>query len=345
MSRTARSRVDRPMKLVVGLLLWAGACGQDARPRPPTAPAADDAAAAPTAPAVPPASTSAPGPIAMSASAARGRLTLTFANTGATPLTVATHTAGARLPNFDGLTVELDGPGGPRTLTFVQDRDRSAVMTAELAPGASRIETIDLVEWSILGPTGASLAPGTYQLTARWDGARAGAGAAFLATATTTLAITAPVAGSCTNDGLPSPSAAKLELLAHQVPTGRATVEVGLYNAGDTRVCVHTHIKTHELQNDWLTILYADGDKYHHVSRVIRLDDDRDKSYPLSALLEPGQVAWQTYDVDAWARRARNGSEPLPAGSLYGQAAYDSTREREVWAGTLTAEAFELRVE
>ena len=330
------------MKLVPWMLACVAAGCQDPRPRPPAAPLGDgDARRVTDATSASPAAT---GPIAMTASAARGRLTLTFTSTSAAPVLMATQVTGGRLPSYDGLTVELDSPGGRRTLSFVEARDESAVITAALAPGGSHTETIDLVERAIAAPGGAALAPGTYQLTARWDGARAGGGVPFTATATTSLTITAPADGPCSNDGLPAPGTSGLKLLAHQLPTGRATVEVGLYNAGDTRVCVYTHIATHEEQNDWLTILYADGDKYHHASRAIALNDDRDKSAPVSALLEPGQVAWQTIDLDAWARRARNGSEPLPAGSLYAEAVYDSTREREVWAGTLRAAPFELRV-
>src|SRR6185503_6263470 len=100
---------------------------------------------------------------------------------------------------------------------------------------------------------------------------------------------------------------------------GRATVDVGLYNVGDVAVCVYSHVATHELHYDWFTILYADGAKYHHGSRQIHLDDSREKSGPVSLLLGPGQTIWHTIDVDAWAKRDRNGNEPLPAGSLYTQ--------------------------
>ncbi len=350
-----------PMKLTVPwVLVWACACGQDARPRPTAASAGRDATAAPVVdtstavtraadptPTGPPpagAAVAATGPIAMTAAAARGRLTLTFTNTSAAPVTMATQFTGARLPNYDWLTVELAGPGGVRTMGFVQPRYRSGLDSVDLAPGAAHTEIIDLIEWASEGAGAVALAPGSYRVTARWDASRPVAGAPFVGVATTTMAIVAPAAGPCSNDGLPPASASHLTLLAHQAPTGRATVEVGLYNAGDTRVCVDAHIETHELQSDWLTIGYSDGGRYHHAMRVIAFDDDRDKSYPVSVLLEPGQVAWQTFDVDAWAGRKRNGSEPLPAGGLSAQAFYDSTRETRVWAGKLTSAAFELRV-
>ncbi len=316
-----------------------------------TAGAGHDAAAAavpvadttPTSPPAADAAVAAAGPIAMTATAARGRLALTFTNTSAAPVTMATHITGARLPNHDWLTVELTGPGGVRSIGFVQPRYRGGLVTVELAPGATHTEVIDLIEWASEGAGAASLAPGSYAITARWDASRVAAGAPFVGVATTTMTVVAPAAGPCTDDGLPPASASHLTLLAHQAPAGRATVEVGLYNAGDTRVCVDTHIKTHEIQSDWLTIGYADGATYHHAMRVIAFDDDRDKSYPVSVLLEPGQVAWQTFDVDAWAGRRRNGSEPLPAGGLSAQAFYDSTRETRVWAGKLTSAAFALR--
>jgi hypothetical protein len=283
-------------------------------------------------------------PVTMTATAARGRLELAFTNTSAAKVAIARHVIGARLPNYDWLTVELDGPGGKRTLGFVQARDESGVITVEVAPGATHVETIDLVQWSVEGPAGAPLAPGTYQLRAAWDTSKETRAVGVVASATAMLVVEPPGTAACTNDGIPDPSKTRMVLLARQAPVGRATVDVGLYNAGDTRVCVKTHVKTHEIQNDWLTIQYADGGKYHHASRVITLNDARDKSYPVSVLLEPGQVAWQQVDVDAWAKRERNGKEPVPAGSLYAHAAYDATRETDVWAGKLLSAPFGMDV-
>lgn len=129
-----------------------------------------------------------------------------------------------------------------------------------------------------------------------------------------------------------------------QSASGRAIVQVALHNAGTEAVCVYSNIKTHELQNDWLTIRYADGDKYHHFSRTISLSDDRDKSYPVSLLLGPDQTLWYSIDLEQWAGRRRNGAEALPAGSVYAEAVLDASREDGVWSGQLTSESFELKV-
>lgn len=328
--------------VAVAVVIASAACGQDARaPAPVTRPTATapDAHAAPVAHAAP-----ATSPVALTAAAERGRLTLTLTNTGAAPLEVATRVdAGAR-PQYDWLTVRLDDGRASRALRFIADRDRAAVATAALAPGAAATETIDLIAWAIRAGNGAPLAPGTYRVEVTWDATQASRGVRFAATATTTLTITAPAPTACARAGYRAPADAQLIVLGAQAATGRATIYAGLYNIGAAAVCVDSHVATHEWQSDWLTVLYADGAKYHHASRELELDDARDKSYPVSVLLEPGQAIWHTVDVDAWARRPRNGAEPLPAGSLYTQLAYDTSRARDVWAGRLVSEAFELSV-
>jgi hypothetical protein len=151
-------------------------------------------------------------------------------------------------------------------------------------------------------------------------------------------------AAGCEHEHYRAPAGARLELHAAQSSHGRAIVEVALHNAGTEPVCIYSHIHTHELQNDWLHIQYADGARYHHVSRVIELDDAREKSYPVSLLLGPGETLWTSIDLDQWASRSRNGSEPLPTGSLHAEAVYDSTRETDVWSGRLRSAPFELKI-
>lgn len=323
-------------------LVASAACGHDARAPTPTL----------SPPAAAPVATAAraldarvvASPIALAASADRGRLTLVLTNAGAAPLEVATRVEAGLRRQYDWLTVTLDDGRAPRTLRFVDDRDRAAVAVTPLAPGAAATETIDLIAWAIRGGNGAPLAPGTYRVDVTWDATQATRGATFAATATTTLTITAPAAAACARAGYRAPAGAQLVVLGAQAATGRATIHAGLYNGGTEAVCVDSHIATHEWQSDWLTVMYADGGKYHHASRVIELDDARDKSYPVSVLLEPGQTIWHTVDVDAWARRSRNHAEPLPAGSLYTQLGYDTTGATDVWAGRLVSEAFELAV-
>jgi hypothetical protein len=52
-------------------------------------------------------------------------------------------------------------------------------------------------------------------------------------------------------------------------------------------------------------------------------------------------VIWQAVDVGAWARRTRNGAEPLSSGSLYAHAVYDTREMAGAWAGRLITQ-FEL---
>jgi hypothetical protein len=318
---------------IAAIIACAG-CGQDARP---PAPVTGPPAAAPDVRAPAP-------PIALAASAERGILTLTLTNAGPAPIEIATRVEAGARPQYDGLTVRLDDGRAPRALRFVDDRDRAAVVTTPLAPGAAVTESIDLIAWAVRAGNGAPLAAGTYRVEVAWDATQATRGVRVAATTTTTPTTTAPAAAACARAGYRAPAGARLIVLGAQAPTGRATVYAGLYNAGTEPVCVDSHVATHEWQSDWLTVMYADGAKYHHASRVIALDDARDKSYPVSATLEPGQVIWHTVDVDAWARRPRNGAEPLPAGSLYTQVGYDTTGATDVWAGRLVSESFGLTV-
>lgn len=148
----------------------------------------------------------------------------------------------------------------------------------------------------------------------------------------------------CDRERYRAPADAKLELRAVQAASGRAIVNVALHNAGPSAVCITSHIQTHELQSDWLRLQYSDGAKYHYVPRVLELNDARDKSAPFSVLLAPGATLWTSIDLDQWAQRPRNGAEPLPAGSLYAEATYDTTGRTDVWAGRLVSAPFQLRV-
>lgn len=290
----------------------------------------------------PPVATS---PIQLTAAASHGVLTLTLTNTTSAPVTIASHVIGGRLANYDWLSVELDGgAAGTRELHFMSARDESGTITADVAAGAAHTAEIDLVQWAVEAGNGGPLVPGTYAVRATWDTSAQTQGVTVVATATTTLVVEPPGPENCAKDGYQAPAGAVLMLLGHQADTGRATVDLGLYNVGPVAVCVDSYIHTHELQYDWFTVMYADGGKYHHASRVIHLDDAREKSYPVSVLLGPGQTIWHSIDVDAWAKRDRNGKEPLPAGSLYTQIGYDSTHETDVWAGTLLSQSFGVNV-
>lgn len=148
----------------------------------------------------------------------------------------------------------------------------------------------------------------------------------------------------CDRERYRAPADAKLELRAMQAASGRAVVNVALRNAGPSAVCIYSHIQTHELQSDWLRLQYSGGANDHQVPRVIELNDARDKSAPFSVLLAPGATLWTSIDLDQWAQRPRNGAEPIPAGSLHGEATYDTTGRTDVWAGRLVSPPFELKV-
>jgi hypothetical protein len=311
-----------------------GGCGSDPRP----ASTGPDSAVVKAAPAAP-----ARGPVTMAVATQGTSLEVTLTNAGDQPIRIAARVDAGEI-HLDWLRVELAAADGTtRTLHFADDRDESALIEVDLAPGASTSERVDLARWAIRAHNGDPLAPGTYDLRATWDASREPRGAQFVATATATLVVAAPQ-GGCATRGYIAPAGARVELLAQQAAGGGAIANVGIHNAGTDPVCVWSHIATHEWQSDWLVIQYADGDKYHHFQRVLELDDSRDKSYGVSVLLAPGATAWHAIDVAAWAARARNGAEPLPAGaSLWAMAVYDTSKDTEVWAGQQTA-SFVLRV-
>ena len=65
---------------------------------------------------------------------------------------------------YDWLTVEISNVTTSRTLTFVEDRDRSATQMATIGPQATVFETIDL------DPMTADLPPGEYAVDVTWAG-------------------------------------------------------------------------------------------------------------------------------------------------------------------------------
>ncbi|WP_125474083.1 hypothetical protein [Caballeronia humi] len=106
----------------------------------------------------------------MTASAKGAHLSITWKNTGSTPLRVATHVfAGEK--HFDWLTVTLTGRDGrARKLSFTDNRDESAPVVIDLVPGAITGETIDLDAWASRAANGARpLATGRYQATIVYD--------------------------------------------------------------------------------------------------------------------------------------------------------------------------------
>lgn len=149
--------------------------------------------------------------------------------------------------------------------------------------------------------------------------------------APTTLAAIAD-APLCATPGYVAPAGARPQL-RHR--TRGDILELGLHNAGTEPVCMYAYIATHELQHDWLIVEYADPGKYHHASRTLRFDDDRDKSAPVAREIGPGATFWLGLDLQAWATRPRNGAEKIRSGDLYVKAIYDSSTDDRAWRGRL----------
>ena len=154
-------------------------------------------------------------------------LQLTFTNTSNQPIKLTTRSEGG-WDGYDWLSVELTENHRTRRLAFSPPQLVSAFVlhTVTLAPGASTSESLDLAVWAVRN--GKPLSDGTYQLAATW---KTDSPTRFVAHATTTLTIAAPVANpsSCT-------AAGELRLLAAR--GSNALVEVGIHNAGTTTLCV-----------------------------------------------------------------------------------------------------------
>ena len=98
-------------------------------------------------------------------------------NVGAAAFDVMSHVAAVGEKHFDWYTVVLDGPGGQRELSFVDDRNRSAPIRVTLAPGEALEQAIDLAAWAARAVNGtAPLAAGRHEARARYEvGAQEGA--------------------------------------------------------------------------------------------------------------------------------------------------------------------------
>lgn len=94
---------------------------------------------------------------------------LTLHNGGLSLLTVFSYVQGS-LEQYDWFTILLEGPTETRTLHLYDDRNASARMTADLAPGQDLDHVIDVVAWAKRKPNGARpLAPGTYRMWATYE--------------------------------------------------------------------------------------------------------------------------------------------------------------------------------
>ncbi|MBI4954753.1 MAG: hypothetical protein HY908_22215 [Myxococcales bacterium] len=136
----------------------------------------------------------------------------------------------------------------------------------------------------------------------------------------------------CAVLGYVAPAGARLELVTRVQGTRLA---VGLHNVGSAPVCVYSHVATHELQHDWLSVGYVDGPQ----PVTVHFTDSRDKSAAVSVEVAPGATSWVSFDLAAWKARAIHGGGALPKGRLDVSVTYDTSRETWVWAGRLAAQA------
>jgi hypothetical protein len=98
-----------------------------------------------------------------------GAVVVSLHNVGTSPLRVWSH-VDAGIHHYDWYTLEVVAPDGKaRTLILSDDRNESARISADLAPGASIEHAIDLVAWAKRAPNGGvPLPPATYQVSATY---------------------------------------------------------------------------------------------------------------------------------------------------------------------------------
>lgn len=265
-------------------------------------------------------------PLTFTAATHGSTLDVTFKNTSTAPVTFTTHVRAGNI-HHDDLKVTLTSPTGSRSLTFWESREKSAPIDETIKPGGSLTRSVDLAAWAIRGEnTGGPLAAGTYEVAVAWE---MRSGPKQKLRATTKLVLAGAKETGCTEQaGAP----AALELLAHQEPN-TAKVAIGLHNTDSVAHCVHGIIRTHETQNDWLSLAFEHAGKKY----AIGFTWDRDKSSPVAYQLAPGATVWTTWDLAEWHKRA--GGKPLPAKTaLWITATWDAKRERGVWTGRATTD-------
>jgi hypothetical protein len=99
---------------------------------------------------------------------------LTLHNGGLDQLRVLSH-VDATDRHYDCFTISLARAGQTRLLRFHDDRNESARVVVDLAPGQAIEHTIDIVAWAKRKVNGAQpLAPGTYRMSATYQVSEAG---------------------------------------------------------------------------------------------------------------------------------------------------------------------------
>ncbi len=109
----------------------------------------------------------------LSAVAHGTKLDVTYANTGTAPICLYAWVA-TNGEHFDWITIDVGGgAAATRSLTFVDDRDKSGPVSVEIEPGAHYTKTIDLDAWARRRVNGGrALTPGVYNVSVTYDSRR-----------------------------------------------------------------------------------------------------------------------------------------------------------------------------
>ena len=117
---------------------------------------------------------------------------------------------------------------------------------------------------------------------------------------------------------------------------------ITLKNVGKKALAVRSHVATHETHLDWHRVVLAyptpsrEGCRGRFTGRGERrlaLDDERDKSAPVTATLEPGATLVHTVDLQDWAGRKRNGARAVEPGFYQVEVVYEVQGEKDAWVG------------
>jgi hypothetical protein len=109
------------------------------------------------------------GGLRLGLAAAGETLEVRLENVGDEPLTVLSYVAAGGRRHLDWFTVTLTADdGAARRLQFIDDRDRSAKVRADLPPGASLAHPIDLAGWAARPINGGQPLAGHYRATAAY---------------------------------------------------------------------------------------------------------------------------------------------------------------------------------
>ena len=107
-----------------------------------------------------------------------------------------------------------------------------------------------------------------------------------------------------------------------------------LQNTGAEALDVMSHVLAGGgIQLDWFTV--------HVGAHDVTFVDDRDRSTPVTAHLQPGETLRHIVDVAAWAARTTG---PLPPGAHSTTATYLVESAPDVWCGRLDAGPVTLTV-